>query len=380
MGRERRIATVILVAGTLVLAQLAAAGGSSTSVRNLLDPDGAAASKITEAHQMLMSGQMLDMTRFAVLLSDAHKLSPALDKRNAAEWRRCAIRCVGLVPRANCSELVNTAVMLDHGLAFDDTLVRIGNLLGPPTEMMRVWVARQAKAKPSAGETPVVVAYKPLPEGALKPLDSPNLSNRISGTDPSHFPRVLRRTAVADPRGSGAAHEVVTVSAIIGVDGRVQEVKDAVGSEELKAAAKEAVRGWTYAPMTVFGRPVEVTAEIPVEFGGSDPPPSGSAQGSTDALPKFGEYVFVEVLPEAIEHPAPEYPAAAKQSGVSGTVMVQALVDKDGHVVDTRVVKSIPELDAAAVATAKHWVFKPATAGGKPVAVWVAVPMKFPAQ
>ena len=34
-------------------------------------------------------------------------------------------------------------------------------------------------------------------------------------------------------------------------------------------------------------------------------------------------------------------------------------------------------LDAAAIAAVKQWVFKPALSNNKPVAVWVAVPVKF---
>jgi protein TonB len=57
--------------------------------------------------------------------------------------------------------------------------------------------------------------------------------------------------------------------------------------------------------------------------------------------------------------------------------LVQALVGKDGQVKDTRVVKSIPMLDQAAVVAVKKWVFKPALSNNKPVAVWVAVPVRF---
>jgi len=46
-------------------------------------------------------------------------------------------------------------------------------------------------------------------------------------------------------------------------------------------------------------------------------------------------------------------------------------------VVDTKVVKSIPMLDAAAVACVRQWIFKPALSKGQPVSVWVAVPVKF---
>jgi len=96
-----------------------------------------------------------------------------------------------------------------------------------------------------------------------------------------------------------------------------------------------------------------------------------------DALPAFGEYVYVEELPEAITKTQPLYPDLAREAGVDGIVMVQALVGKDGKVKDTKVVKSIPMLDAAAIAAVKQWVFKPALSNNKPVAVWVAVPVRF---
>ncbi len=101
------------------------------------------------------------------------------------------------------------------------------------------------------------------------------------------------------------------------------------------------------------------------------------APQSEDELPKYGEYVYVEELPEAITKVTPQYPDIAREASVDGTVMIQALVGRDGQVKDTRIVKSIPMLDAAAVAAVRQWVFKPALSNNKPVAVWVAVPMKF---
>jgi TonB family protein len=94
-------------------------------------------------------------------------------------------------------------------------------------------------------------------------------------------------------------------------------------------------------------------------------------------LPRFGEYVYVEELPEAVSKVPAQYPATARRMAVDGTVMVQALVGKDGLVKDTRIVKSIPLLDQAAEDAVRKWVFKPALTNNKPVAVWVAVPVKF---
>jgi protein TonB len=97
----------------------------------------------------------------------------------------------------------------------------------------------------------------------------------------------------------------------------------------------------------------------------------------SDELPAYGDYVYVEELPEAIKKVQPEYPDLARQANMEGTVIVQALVGKDGRVKDTKVVKSVSVLDDAAVAAVKNWVFKPALSNNKPVAVWVAVPVKF---
>ena len=101
------------------------------------------------------------------------------------------------------------------------------------------------------------------------------------------------------------------------------------------------------------------------------------APPSEDEMPKFGEYVYVEELPEAVTKVNPAYPDIAREAQVEGKVVVQALVGKDGKVKDTKVVKSIPMLDSAAIDAVKKWVFKPALSNNKPVAVWVAVPVRF---
>jgi periplasmic protein TonB len=73
----------------------------------------------------------------------------------------------------------------------------------------------------------------------------------------------------------------------------------------------------------------------------------------------------------------PAWPVTAQiAAGAPGT-RARALVGKDGRVKDTRIIKSIAMLDAAAVAAVRQWVFKPALSHDQPVAVWVATPVKF---
>ena len=121
-------------------------------------------------------------------------------------------------------------------------------------------------------------------------------------------------------------------------------------------------------------------ARRPDDHGEAAPPPSPvppPAAHREAGLPAYGEYIYVEELPEAIEKFAPEYPDEARENRIEGTVIVQALVGRDGQVKETRVRESVPALDAAAVAAISRWTFKPAKTKGEPVAVWVAVPVKF---
>jgi TonB family protein len=91
----------------------------------------------------------------------------------------------------------------------------------------------------------------------------------------------------------------------------------------------------------------------------------------------LNDYPYVEELPQAISKVQPILPEAARRARIEGTVMIQAHVLEDGTVGETRILKSIQALDGAAIAAVRQWRFKPATSEGKPVSVWVAVPVNF---
>jgi protein TonB len=73
--------------------------------------------------------------------------------------------------------------------------------------------------------------------------------------------------------------------------------------------------------------------------------------------------------PEPVFKQEIEYTAAARAEGVEGRLKLRLTIAADGSVVKVDVIESVaPELDAAAVAAAKQWRFKPASACGKSVA------------
>ena len=88
-------------------------------------------------------------------------------------------------------------------------------------------------------------------------------------------------------------------------------------------------------------------------------------------------FVAVDQLPELVWMMEPAYPEMARLGGVEGVVELLVLVSRDGTAKLTRIARSIPGLDEAAVAAAATARFKPALFRGHPVAVWVAMPIRF---
>jgi len=65
-----------------------------------------------------------------------------------------------------------------------------------------------------------------------------------------------------------------------------------------------------------------------------------------------------------------EYPADLVKKGVEGTVVLDLIVSDSGRVDSVAVVKGVdPRLDSSAAKAARLFIFSPAMAGGKSVAV-----------
>jgi protein TonB len=85
-------------------------------------------------------------------------------------------------------------------------------------------------------------------------------------------------------------------------------------------------------------------------------------------------------LPMVVREVKPAYTEAAREAGIQGLVVLSTVVKADGTVGDVKVIESLdPDhgLDNQAVEAMKQWTFKPGTRDGKPVAVRVAVEMRF---
>lgn len=81
--------------------------------------------------------------------------------------------------------------------------------------------------------------------------------------------------------------------------------------------------------------------------------------------------------PVKVKDVPPVYPAVAKAAKVSGVVVLEATVGPDGRVTDTRVVRSIPLLDQAAIDAVQQWEYKPTMVKGQAVPVIVTISVNF---
>jgi len=112
--------------------------------------------------------------------------------------------------------------------------------------------------------------------------------------------------------------------------------------------------------------------------------PAGPAAGaSTQAAPRNEPSSILRLegevtKPSKLYSPPPVYSEMARKARLQGVVILEAVLDQDGCVVQPHVLKGLPMgLDRAAVAAVQQWVFTPATLAGRPVKVYYTVTVTF---
>jgi protein TonB len=142
-----------------------------------------------------------------------------------------------------------------------------------------------------------------------------------------------------------------------------------------RAAVLDAVRQWQFeAPQAA---PMLIQADVLVgnvtSAASAGPPRPEAPATAPDAL-RVGGTVGP---PKKLVDVPPVYPDAAKDGGVSGVVIMEITVDREGSVEDARVLRSIPLLDEAALAAVKQWRYAPTWLNGRPVPVIMTVTINF---
>jgi protein TonB len=111
--------------------------------------------------------------------------------------------------------------------------------------------------------------------------------------------------------------------------------------------------------------------------GGVDGGLVGGVVGGTGSHPvPVGQ---VANPPRVVHRVAPTYPDAARRRGITGLVVLEAILDREGHVeAGIKVLQSIPMLNEEAIAAVRQWRFSPArNRNGEAVRVILEIPIRF---
>jgi len=100
--------------------------------------------------------------------------------------------------------------------------------------------------------------------------------------------------------------------------------------------------------------------------GGTEAPAVPAPEPSPDTPMRVGGSVKAPVV---VHRSEPEYTESARSARITGVVIVEAIIDKEGNVDQARVLKGLSMgLGESAVKAVRQWKFKPGTLNGEPVA------------
>jgi TonB family protein len=244
-------------------------------------------------------------------------------------------------------------------------------------------VAAQAQAETLSEPAPAPKprrAAMPAADPVRQPAaDAPQATGALSG-------------AVKDPSGAFVPNARVTAK---NVDGSSQEtaVSDATGNYRFNAllpgeyAVEVTVPGFKAMRVQVTvagGKAMVVNAHLTlgdvsetVSVKAARPASAApAAKTTTPTRIQVGGNVQAAMILKRVQ---PIYPADMKANGVTGTVMIEALIRKDGTLSDLHVMNNDvdPGLVTAATDAVSQWQYRPALLNGQPVTVLTNIAVSF---
>jgi TonB family protein len=202
---------------------------------------------------------------------------------------------------------------------------------------------------------------------------------------------------------------VVILEILINEEGKVQAKRVLRSIPFFDEPAMTAVGGWEFTPTLLNGVPVPVVMTVTVNFTldgvagdvfvvAPPPPPPPPPPGAKVFTPggvaggvaggvvggvqggvaggavRVGGTIGPPIKTYDVR---PVYPPEAKDAGIQGVVIIEATIGADGKVKDAKVLRSIPQLDQAAVDAVRQWEFTPTVLNGVPVPVIITVTVSF---
>jgi len=296
-----------------------------------------------------------------------------------------AVLLSGIAPTHYASQLLDLARTLENsGRAWSTALAiaRPTNLERRFAAMLNPSVNRNRLSLGTKLLIPFFALCFLLPLSTLR-LTAQNLSGKVSGS-------------IHDISGTGVANATVIMTNHAGntIDMITMSTSDRDGNFSFKAlpageyeleVMKRGFKPFRLSQVTLeSGRdffqsmtlqPGTIMEEVEVVPNGTAKPLPSGATGKTSRIRVGGD---IEA-PHLITKVQPVYPESARSAGVSGIVILHAIISKDGKPLSLRVMNSQidPDLARSAVEAVSQWRYTPTLLNGEPIEVDTTVMVNF---
>jgi len=188
------------------------------------------------------------------------------------------------------------------------------------------------------------------------------------------FGDVFGDPKTAPRRVSAAREEVIQFAMPVPDEEPTPEPQEAFGDEFAPPSlAPPMLADVPTVNVSLFTQPLQIAPQnvqigqgavrVPVGRPGS---PLGKGLGSVFDITK------IDQAPTVRSHVPPDYPLELRRRGVTGSVVVEFVVDQEGNVVVANATESTnPAFDAAAVNAVSRWKFRPGKKNGRAVSTRV---------
>lgn len=266
----------------------------------------------------------------------------------------------------------------------------------PPT----VWRGFVRAAATSIQPTPSQAKAEPVTKEVLKSATTPK--------QPVRPPRALRRQDVKIAGGRNTVssrrrrtHSLIPFSFADGWENARRPVAFAIFYLTLIAAGWATIAQWAYPNSPARTDASTDVKKLDPETASisSSAPGSGASinfqtktgSNSADALATSGGIGYrssfdlpitdpsgaANTLPELVKYVQPSYPETARGRRLEGSVVLNAIVTKNGAVKDIRTVSGDPILAMAAQRAVRYWTYRPYRVNGKPIDVSAEIVIRF---
>jgi TonB family protein len=174
----------------------------------------------------------------------------------------------------------------------------------------------------------------------------------------------------------------VWVKILVSTTGEVQNVEVISGDPVLAKSAMDAAKRWKFKPFIKDGKPTPVSTKLPFNFAFSEnvhqekipPEETAPGEGNDPKTVHVAQGVTTGLLIYKVQ---PVYPPDARQARIQGTVVLRAVIGKDGRIANLQVISGPKELARAAIGAVQQWRYRPYSLMGTPVAVDTEVQVNF---